>query len=105
MIGMNLLPRLAALCAAFNLCHAGPLQAAEFHVAIGGKDANPGTKAKPFRSLERAREAIRILKRQEELPPGGVTVWVHGGEYLFASTFELGEADSGTADSPVTYRG
>jgi len=102
---MNLLPRLAALCAAFNLCHASPLQAAEFHVAIGGKDANPGTKAKPFSSLERAREAIRALKRQDGLPAGGVTVWVHGGEYLISSSFELGEADSGAAGKPVTYRG
>src|SRR5258706_10107049 len=91
--------------ARLHLCHVSPLHAAEFHVTIGGKDANPGTKAKPFSSLERAREAIRTLKRQDGLPPGGVTVWVHGGEYLIASTFELGEADSGAAGKPVTYRG
>ena len=103
--GMDHLRWLTALCAALALCHPVPLEAAEFHVAIDGKNANPGTKAKPFPSLESARAAIRTLKSQRRLPPGGVTVWVHGGEYLFASTFDLGEADSGTPESPVIYRG
>jgi hypothetical protein len=37
--------------------------AAEFHVALNGKDANRGTRAAPFASLERARAAIRSLKQ------------------------------------------
>jgi len=39
------------------------------------------------------------------LPVGGVIIWVHGGEYTLAATFELGYADSGTAEQPVIYRG
>src|SRR2546423_4669324 len=53
--GMYHWPRMAALCAALSLFHVASLNAAEFHVALNGKDANPGTKAKPFSSLERAR--------------------------------------------------
>jgi hypothetical protein len=33
--------------------------AAGSHVATNGNDANPGTKAKPFATLKRARDAIR----------------------------------------------
>ena len=39
--------------------------AAEFHVAPTGNDANPGTKAKPFATLERARETVRALQTRE----------------------------------------
>lgn len=49
-------------------------QAAEFHVAPGGSDANPGTKAKPFATLEAARNAIRAVKSKSGLPTGGLTV-------------------------------
>src|SRR5947207_8700949 len=98
---MDNLARTAGLCLVLVLCEAGSLEAAEFHVAIDGKDVNPGTKAKPFPSLERAREAIRTLKSLGGLPPGGVTVWVHRGEYPLVSTFDLGEADSGAAERPV----
>ena len=37
--------------------------AADFYVAPNGNDANPGTQAKPFATLERARDAIRELKQ------------------------------------------
>jgi hypothetical protein len=40
------------------------LCAAEFHVAPNGNDANPGTGAKPFATLERGRDAARKLKAQ-----------------------------------------
>ncbi|MFA6561228.1 MAG: hypothetical protein WCV00_04915 [Verrucomicrobiia bacterium] len=35
--------------------------AAEFYVATNGDDANPGTKAKPFATLERARNAAQVV--------------------------------------------
>lgn len=36
--------------------------AAEFYVAPGGRDANPGTMTEPFGTLERARDVVRALK-------------------------------------------
>ena len=33
--------------------------AAEFHIASTGNDANPGTAAKPFATLQKARDAVR----------------------------------------------
>ena len=77
--------------------------ASELYVASDGADGNPGTKAKPFATLERARDAIRALKKGG-LPRGGVTVWIRGGVHYRDRTFQLGKEDSGTETSPVVYR-
>ncbi len=81
-----------------------PKAAVSLHVAPGGDDANPGTKEKPFRSPERARDALRSLKQSGGLPVGGAEVLLHAGEYPAAQTFELTAQDSGTEASPIVYR-
>ncbi len=73
---------------------------ADFHVSPEGSDANPGTKGKPFATLERARDAVRARKPSD----GKVTVWLRGGDYLRTTTLELSAADSGTDDTPVVWR-
>jgi hypothetical protein len=77
---------------------------AEFHVDPRGNDAAPGTRARPLASLERARDAVRALKAARPLPPGGVTVWLHGGAYRLERTFALAAEDSGAEGAPVVYR-
>ena len=62
--------------------------AAEFHVAPAGNDANPGTAAKPFLTLQRARDAAREDK--------GATVRVASGYYRLSQTLVLDERDAGT---------
>ena len=74
------------------------------YVAPDGSDANPGTRAKPFATLEGARDAIRALKKAGGLPEGGATVVIRGGVYERKNTFALTRADSGTPDAPVVYR-
>jgi hypothetical protein len=74
------------------------------HVAPHGTDTHPGTASQPFATLERARDAIRGLKQRGTLPAGGVSVWIHDGEYPVTRTFHLTAADSGTAQAPVVYR-
>lgn len=78
--------------------------AVAFHVASDGNDSNPGTEAKPFASLERARDAVRQLRKSGPLPAGGVTVWVRGGFYPRQATLELTAEDSGAAEAPIVYR-
>jgi len=68
-----------------------PCLAAEFHLAPSGNDANPGTQAKPFATLERARDAARLAK--------GSTVILGAGTYRLTKTLALDERDSET-----TYR-
>jgi hypothetical protein len=77
---------------------------AEFYVAPTGSDTNPGTKASPFLTLERAQTAVRAQKATG-LPPGGVVVWLRSGVYPRKATFALTSGDSGTASAPVVYRG
>ena len=98
---------LAAILIAAFLLHctrAAAEGATDFHVAPTGDDRNPGNKLKPFATLERARDAIRVLKKAGGLPKGGVTVWVRGGIYTIASTLELTADDSGAKDAPIVYR-
>ena len=73
-------------------------QPAVLYVAANGSDANPGTEAKPFATLERARDEARKIKGE------GVTVWVRGGTYALQKTFELAKEDGGTEKAPVAYR-
>ncbi len=63
-----------------------------------------GTAERPFRSLERARDAVRALKAKEPLPNGGVLISVHGSRYTVNSTLSLSQQDSGTVASPIVYR-
>lgn len=77
--------------------------AAEYFVAPTGNDANPGTREKPFVTLEQARDAIRALKAKGTLP-GPVCVRLMPGEYPVERTIELTAADSGTEAAPIVYR-
>jgi hypothetical protein len=75
-----------------------------FTVAPDGNDANPGTAARPFRTLERARDALRERRKREPLPPGGVSIVLKGGVYpRLKESFTLSTEDSGTAAAPVVY--
>ncbi|MFW6163197.1 MAG: right-handed parallel beta-helix repeat-containing protein [Planctomycetota bacterium] len=69
------------------------------YVAPDGSDANPGTRAKPFATLERARDAIRAMKTE-----GAVTVELAPGVYERTGAFELTKEDSGAKGAPVVYR-
>ena len=73
--------------------------AATLYVASDGKDANPGTAAQPFATLERARDEIRRHKAA-----GEITVEVRGGTYELARPLELTAKDSGTQNAPIVYR-
>ena len=81
-----------------------PVYGAMFYVSLSGHDDNPGTIDEPFRTLERARTAIRELKAASGLPDDGVVVWIREGVYERETTFELTSEDSGEEDKPVVYR-
>ncbi|MCX6901275.1 MAG: right-handed parallel beta-helix repeat-containing protein [Verrucomicrobia bacterium] len=98
---MNKIIAILLAAAALTLA-AQTTSAVEFHVASDGNDANPGTKAKPFATLERARNAIRQSKTQD--PKSKFEVIVRGGAYELARPFELTAEDSGSAKAPIVYR-
>ena len=86
--------------------------ATELCVATNGNDSWSGTLAEPnadksdgpFASVQKARDAIRALKKAGGLPEGGVTVSVRGGLYELPQSFLLEAKDSGTENTPVVYR-
>lgn len=81
----------------------GAPQNRQFYVAPNGSDANPGTLAKPFATLDKARDALRVGRVAGQLAVGG-TVWVRGGTYFLKQPFVLLPEDSGNASEPVIYQ-
>jgi len=82
----------------------GAASPATLYVAPDGNDANPGTKDRPFATLERARDAVRAMKTAAPLPQGGVTILLRGGLYELSRPFELAAEDSGSPACPIEYR-
>ena len=64
--------------------------AADWFVSPNGRDANTGTREKPFATLERARAVARVAD-----PRQPKTVWLRGGNLMLLQTLELTAADSG----------
>lgn len=84
------------------LAKSAALGAVSFYVSPTGNDANPGSQAKPFATLERARDELRKLKTAGPLSQP-VKIHLRQGVYRLAKPFELRPEDSGTAQAPITY--
>ncbi len=91
---------LCCVLAVFVLASA--VYARDFFVSPEGADDNPGTWSQPFRTLKRARDAVRTTASGIGLE--GLTVFVRGGVYCLEETLALSRDDSGTAAAPVVYR-
>ncbi len=70
-------------------------------VSLDGNDSNLGTNDAPFKTVEKAVDAVRALVA--EGLKERVTVYIHAGDYNI-SAIKLTSADSGTAQFPVTYK-
>ena len=73
----------------------------EFYVSPTGAETNPGTIQKPFRTLNRARDAVREVNQQMT---GDIIVHLRGGTYPVIAPIEFGSADSGRNGFRVIYR-
>mgnify|MGYP001286651059 CR=1 FL=1 len=86
-------------------CRAGGelVQDAQFYVSPNGSDNNSGSFGSPFATIQKARNAVAILKQKGKLPKGGLKVAIMAGEYAVRDGLNFGKANSGTAVCPVTY--
>ena len=75
-------------------------QPEHFFVAPSGSDTAPGTRERPFRTVARARDAVRALRGA----PTDVIVEIAAGTYQLAETLTFGPEDSGRGGHRVTYR-
>jgi len=90
---------LAGCLSIFTTCVFG---GAEFHVSPAGNDANPGTLAKPFATIQKARDAVRKVNRSMK---NDINVFIHKGTYYLKKPIALDERDSGFNGHYVIYRG
>ncbi|MCK3684723.1 right-handed parallel beta-helix repeat-containing protein [Maribellus sp. YY47] len=74
----------------------------KFFVSPDGDDANPGTEAAPFQSLEKAKDSIRLLLTKT--PGRAVVVNIKGGMYHLEEPIVFTSEDSGYEDAPVVYK-
>jgi Fn3 associated/Right handed beta helix region/GH141 insertion domain len=95
--------RQRVLALSFVLFLATQCPGATFYVSPKGQDANPGTKARPFATFERARDAVRDLLRSGPRHER-TRVCVRGGDYRMTRTLELATEDSGTKQFPVIWQ-
>ena len=72
-----------------------------FFVASDGNDANPGSRAAPFASLLRARDAVRTWRQSNT---GDVVVEVAGGVYRLRETLQFDLRDSCPEATSTTFR-
>lgn len=75
---------------------------ADFYVAPGGSDANPGTMDRPFATLGRAQKAVR-KKLKSSVVTTDVMVLIRGGTYRLDEPIAFGPEDSGTDQYAVIY--
>jgi hypothetical protein len=96
--------RVVVLACLIALAAAAGAQAAttSFYVSPTGSDRNPGTKARPFHTLDRARRAARRVSRPLH---GDVVVRLDDGTYRLTRALTLRAADSGGNGHDIVFAG
>ncbi len=73
-----------------------------YHVSTTGDDSNPGTAAAPFRTIQQAKQAVRV-----DVAAGlteNIFVIIAPGSYGVGETLEFTALDSGTANYKISYQ-
>ncbi|HUI92564.1 MAG TPA: T9SS type A sorting domain-containing protein [Chitinivibrionales bacterium] len=74
---------------------------ASYYVSPNGSDTNPGTLARPFATITKARDAVRTVNRPLT---GDIYVYLRCGTYYTGSPIAFGPADGGTDGFSVIYK-
>ena len=99
---MNVLNRIFIVLSLVFLISCANQNTIEFFVSPAGSDSNPGTETKPFQSIEKAKEAVRL--QLKETPDKSVVVIVNEGVYNLENPVVFTNEDSGMENAPVVYK-
>jgi len=69
----------------------------QFFVSLTGNDLNPGTKEKPFASIDKAKAEVRKKK-------GKITIYIRGGTYYIKKPIIFLPEDSRKPEREVTFK-
>ena len=88
----------------FYLSHAVCAQTGrtEFYVSPSGNDNNPGSIAKPFHSIQKAKEAVRYALAKNSVQ--NINIFLRGGDYFVDKTICFDDRD-GNTNAVVKYSG
>ena len=89
-----------ALFSCTLLLAASAARAVSFYVSPTGSDDNPGTLAAPFKTITKARDAVRTVNTAMT---EDIHVVLRGGNYPVASPIEFTPADGGKGSYRVIY--
>ncbi len=82
-------------------CAVTSFAATEFYVSPFGNDAADGSKATPFKTIEKAQKAVRAINGTMT---EDITVYLREGTYALANTVKFTEADGGKDGKYVRYK-
>jgi len=74
----------------------------EIFISPNGNDNNSGTRAAPVKSLEKARDVVRHIRKESKNK--AVVVFIGGGTYQMENPVVFTSEDSGSGNAPVIYR-
>ena len=77
------------------------VQAADFYVSPTGDDANSGTLQAPFKTITKAKDAVRTVNTNMT---GDIHVYLRGGNYRITSAINFTPADGGSGGHRIYYQ-
>jgi len=89
------------LLLALSICSIQAFGQVEFYVSSFGADSNPGTIEAPFKTITKARDAVR---QSNNNAAGDITVYLRGGTYRIDETIKFDYRDTGKKNHNTIYR-
>jgi len=74
----------------------------EIFISPNGNDRNPGTQTAPVKSLEKARDIVRLIRKESQ--NYAVVVFIGGGTYQMENPVVFDSEDSGSENVQIIYR-
>jgi hypothetical protein len=72
-----------------------------YYVSVKGNDGNPGTLAKPFKTIAKVRQQVREVNKDMK---SDIIVYIMEGDYFLNNPLYFTEEDSGTNGHKVIYK-